>query len=595
MNNSFKKIVLLIGGLFLLHSHFVSANTLRDAVVRTIETNPDVLYGIKGWLASEQGIYKARGGYFPKIDVVAEVGEQNSKNFDTDFDYKRYTASGAGISLRQLVFDGLATSSLVASNKSHTLAAKYQVVGMANDVALLASKAYLDVLTTSKIVSLAQDNYAMTQDIAKVAKHRGDRADISLVRGRVALAKADLLAAQNNYADAKTVYYRIVGVEPLNLVMPNELIDSALPSSRDVVVKNALAIHPMLKSAESSINEALAQYRGSKANYYPRVDAVLRAGTDKDMYGVDGNQVGEEAMLQLSYNLFKGGSDVANQKQVGYLVGQSQKSRDIIYNKVVENAKLSWDELTTAREQISFLKQHSNAAGESAASYYQEYKKSKRSLVDVLNTQLESYKSKVSYLEGQSNVLFSKYWVLNSEGRLLSYFQIFTDIASSAAVIVTRPPEVKMQPQLKSQPVVKTPIVVKQQPNKQVVAPKIPIVTEQPNKQVVAPKAHSVQESKTASYNIADTYISQKALSKYTIQLYSSHVKDDAIDFIVKNHIQEKAAFYITKEENRDKYVVVYGSYVDKAAAELAIKAISNELRSHHPVVRQLNEVRAEL
>jgi adhesin transport system outer membrane protein len=602
MNKNFKNMVFFIGGVFFLYSYFVSANTLRDAVVVTIETNPDILYSIKSWLASEQGIYKARGGYFPKVDVIAEVGEQNSKNYFTDFKYKNYTASGAGVSLRQLVFDGFATSSLVASNKNHTLAAKYQVIGTANDVALLSTKAYLDVLTTSKIVSLAQSNYSMMQNIANIARHKGNQADINLARGRVALAKADLFVAQNNHADAETAYYKVVGTEPVNLVMPNEPSDSALPLKRDLAIKEALTLHPMLKSAEAGINEALAQYSGSKANYYPRVDAVLRATTDNNMDGINSNQVGEEAMLQLSYNIFRGGSDVAEQKQAGYLVGQAQKSRDIIYNQVVENVKFSWDELVTAKNRVNYLKQHCNAASASATAYYKEYKnEERRSVVDVLNTQQESYEAKINYVTGQSNVLFSKYWVLNSEGRLLAHFQIPTDISSSKAVIVTRLPEVKkpIQTEVKKQVQISNELsptsaqakkTVKLAPGATAVNPIVvsPVVA------TVSPSI-SVQQSATTTYKIMDTRISPKAMSKCTIQLYSSYVKDDAIDFIIKNNIQGKAAFYLTKEMNKNKYIVVYGSYADQVAAVSELKSMPKTLQAHKPIIKPLNQVQSEV
>lgn len=576
-----------MSGVFFLYSNLASAATLKESIVRTIETNPDVLYSIKAWLASEQGISKAKGGYFPKIDIVGAVGEQNSKNIFTNFEYENYTASGVGVSLNQLVFDGFATSNLVSSNKSHTLAAKYQVVGKANDIALLATKAYLDVLTTSKIVSLAQDNYAMMKNIANIAHHRGNKADISLAQGRVALAKADLLAAQNNHSDANTAYYKIVGIEPTNLVMPSEPIDSSLPNNRESVIKNAISIHPMLKSADAGIAEALSQYAGSKANYYPRVNAVVKADTVNDMYGIEGNQIEEAAMLQLSYNVFQGGSDLANQKQAGYLVGQAQKSRDVIYNQLVENAKVSWDELTTVKTQIGYLKQHCQSAKVSALAYYKEYKEGKRSLVDVLNTQFESYKAKVSYVNGESNLIFSKYWVLGSEGRLLEYFKIFSDVTSKTNNNITNAPEVKTDvvPQVeirnkdKKQPVNKTKIIKKEE-----------LVTPPP-----ASLPPQQQQQKVDGYKVKDSHISQKAMNKYTIQLYSSYVKDDAVDFIIKNHIQEKAAFYITKENNRNKYVVVYGSYEDKNSAVSAIKLMTKELRTRNPVIKQLSQIESEL
>lgn len=758
-----------IVGLF-LNSSWANADTLKDAIMQTLKTNPDVLYSIKGWLASEQGVDKAKGGYFPKLDVNADIGPQHSKNVNNNFDYATLNTTGGGISLRQLVFDGFATQSNVDSNKNHTLAQTYQVLATANDTALLATKAYLDVITNQKIVTYAGENYATMQSIADTAQHKGNKADISLAQGRVAQAKADLLSAQNNYSDAQTIYYKIIGSAPQNLVMPTEPTDKFLPENKNTTVKNAVNNNPALKSSEASINEARSQYKGAKSNFYPHVDAVLEARADDNLYGVNGTQANEQALLELSYNLFNGGSDQANEKQAGYLVEQSQKTRDLVYTQVVEKARVSWDELDTSKGKISYLKQHSDSAGMSANAYYQEYKKGKRSLVDLLNTEEELFHSRVDYVTGQSNVLFSKYWVLNSEGYLLSYFQIptsvsneyvsveapkvqstfiekqpVTGITATAPVAVTtypvtktaapvvapvsttatqsiqkpvsvtptqqqpiqttvqqpinlspqqQPAAVTMQSQVAQQPPVKvttatnfpattvtqtkqpipiTPVeqpinlspqqpaavtmqaqAVQQPPVKAATAtkpqtktkvtykqpavttktqpqvsvaqqqpavtptaqPQVSVAQQQPVQPVVKatttpPQQPSVsltqqQTAPTTSptvvaqnnkpgYNITDTSISQKAANKYTIQLYSSYNKNDAINFIISNKIQNKAAFYVTNVGGRNKYVVVYGSYVDQNAAMAAINAMPAKVSAWGPTIRLLGEVQQEI
>lgn len=601
MKMSIKTIVLYgTVGLF-LNSSLAKADTLKEAILQTMKTNPDVLYSIKSWLASGQGIDKAKGGYFPKLDVTADVGPQHAKNYDTNFDYNTLTTSGAGVSLRQLVFDGFATQSDVASNKNHTLAQTYQVLATANDTALLAAKAYLDVLTSQKIVSFAQDNYTTMQKIADVAQNKGNKADISLAQGRVALAKADLLSAQNSYSDAQTVYYKIVGAAPQNLTMPIEPADNLLPDSKNMTVKNAINNHPMLKSSEASINEARSQYEGTKSNYYPHVDAVLEARADDNLYGVNGTQANEQALLELSYNLFNGGSDRANEKQAGYLVDQAQKSRDLIYTQVVEKARVSWDELNTSKGRIPYLKQHWDSADVSENSYYEEYKKGKRSLVDLLNTEEELYRSKVDYANGQSNVLFSKYWILNSEGFLLSYFQIPTNIATGD-IVVEGP---KVQIQQTAVMTQKQPIVVNAEASSTVqpttklssavpAQQQQPAVTTKPSTQQVVPPSAAMAQNKP-TYSIADTRISQKAASKYTVQLYSSYNKDDAINFIVSNNIQNKAAFYATKEGAKNKYVVIYGSYIDQNSAMAAINAMPNNIKVWGPTIKMLGKVQEEI
>ena len=76
-----------------------SAQTLDEAIRATLRTNPDVLASRYSVTAAEELKNQARGGYFPRLDVVLAGGRERSNNtttraLDKD-DASRRVAKGA--------------------------------------------------------------------------------------------------------------------------------------------------------------------------------------------------------------------------------------------------------------------------------------------------------------------------------------------------------------------------------------------------------------------------------------------------------------------------------------------------------------------
>jgi adhesin transport system outer membrane protein len=403
--------------------------TLKEAIIQTVHTNPDILVNIKNWLASEQAIKVARGGYLPTVDLIAEYGHEHSKSQSTAYNGVNLTFDGFGVTLRQMLFDGFSASSEVARNKNRTIADIYQTQGIADDVALLAVKAYLDVLRMQKIVFLAEKNYKAHQDIYAMIKSRaragvGREADISQAYGRLALAKANLLATQSTYSDMKTVYNKIIGGMPKNLVMPQGPKASDLPLNESRAIQEALEHHPTLKAAGADIEEARAQHDVAVSANYPRIDAVVSASRYHDadgMVGLDENYI---AMLQLRYNLFRGGSDRAKQQETAIIIDKAQEIRHRTHTQVVESMKLSWNAWQNARKQLIYFKKHREASRVTVDSYRKQFTIGKRTLLDVLDSENELFTAETDYVDGLFNVLFSKFRVLNSKGMLLPYMKV---------------------------------------------------------------------------------------------------------------------------------------------------------------------------
>lgn len=435
-------IKVILASFFIFSSSFLSAQTLKEAITKTVQTNPDILMNIKNWLASEQGIKGARGRYLPTVDLIAEYGRERSENSSTGHDPVNLTQRGFGVSLRQMLFDGFGTSYELSRNKNRTIADVYQTQGIADDVALLTVKAYLDVLRTGRIVTLAQRNYKQHQAIYAMIKRRaeaglGREADISQAYGRLALAKANLLAIQSNHRDARTVYNKIVGEMPYQLIMPRGPVAVDLPQSEIEAIRTALDSHPTFKAAKADVEEARAQHGAALSMNYPRIDAVLSASNYRDVNGVKGDDDEYKAMLELRYNLFRGGSDLARQNETAILINKAQEIKNRTSIQIVESMKLSWEALVTSRKQLVYFKKHRNASRVTVNNYQKQFTLGKRTLLDLLDAENEWFTSETDYVNGSYRVLFSKFRMLNSAGRILPYMGIVLPSPREKLNIVT--------------------------------------------------------------------------------------------------------------------------------------------------------------
>jgi Outer membrane protein len=130
-------------------------------------------------------------------------------------------------------------------------------------------------------------------------------------RARRALAENNLDTAEVDLADAEANFYSVVGRVPDELEGPQS-IKVEIPGTLDQAREGMRQNNPYLKSAQADVNAAEQQYEVAKSPFYPRLDAVLATGANNNIGGEPGHANNDwQAGVELSYNLFRGGSDKA--------------------------------------------------------------------------------------------------------------------------------------------------------------------------------------------------------------------------------------------------------------------------------------------
>ena len=232
------------------------ALTLREAVKHTLDTNPEVHAAKSELEARTYEVKQARSAYLPTVSIDAGIGEENRNSPATGNEDVDLTRQELGLSASQLLFDGFATSSEVKRQKARVESAEFQLLSTAEDLALRTSKVYLDVLRYSELLDLARAALWEHQNIHDQMKLRyetgvGSKADFDQIESRLALANANMIVAQNNYADTQSNFHRLTGMHPTLESLSRPQLSSKLPANRELGIEKALTEHPVLRSASA--------------------------------------------------------------------------------------------------------------------------------------------------------------------------------------------------------------------------------------------------------------------------------------------------------------------------------------------------------
>lgn len=406
----------------------VAAQTLQAAVEQTLTSNPEVLIDIERRLSVDHALLQARGAYLPKMEVMLGQGRENKDNVTTLASYGRAMGqrrSDQSLTLTQMLFDGFATSSEIDRNQARVDSAAHKVFATAEQVALKAAEAYLEVLRQIEVLALTRDNldaHQRTNDQVKLRISTGvhRKSDQDQIDARLALTRSNLTAAEANLEVAKINYKLVVGQLPGSLIRPKSPDESLLPATPDQATVAAIESNRLLKSAKADMAAADAQHKAAHAAMYPRLD--LEVGSTRSNFNTSVDATHDNstyAMLRLRYSLYKGGADMARIEETRHMALEAAEIRNRAERQLEQSVRLSWNAYRSARDRLPNLRQHAEFSHLTREAYRKQFALGLRTLLDLLDTENEFYTASTNHINGQYVELFSRFRLLADLGLLL--------------------------------------------------------------------------------------------------------------------------------------------------------------------------------
>ncbi|MGO5000639.1 TolC family outer membrane protein [Oceanisphaera sp. W20_SRM_FM3] len=404
----------------------VQAQTLEEAVTQTLMTHPKVkeafhLYQVRQYQQDE-----AVAGYYPTLDANAGIGYEETSTPNTRANNggsQNLTRKEAGLSLRQLLFDGFKTSSNVDRTQAEADAQRFALLSNAENIALRVAEVYLDVLRQDELVELSRRNLETHEQIFSDIQRRtdsgvGSSADFTQIQGRVARAYSNMTAAENNLRDAQSQFISLVDDAPHDLRQP-KADANFIPATLDDALAKAQAQHPTLTSSAFDVDAARYQHKDAKSGFYPKVHLELGSNWNNDIDGIEGRNNDNTAMIRMRYNLLNGGADVARSRSTSALEMQAKDIHMNAYRQVDEGMRLAWAAYESLGKQKEFLREHVEASFSTVDAYKKQFSLGNRTLLDVLNTENELFEARRSYIAAEYDQLAAEYRIMNASGQLL--------------------------------------------------------------------------------------------------------------------------------------------------------------------------------
>ena len=396
--------------------------TLKEAVDMALKSHPQIKAQAYNRLATDQQLKQARGGYYPSLDFSAGAGYSRHREPIVDTLHPLESS----VTLTQNLFNGFATSNGVQQQQAAVAASSYKLQGASEAIAFEASRAYLEVIKTQRLLEIAKENLDKHKQIMDKIKKRSDsgvgsKADTEQARGRLVLAESNYIIAETNLQDSHSKYLSLIGRMPGDLTLP-VVSGSELPATMEIAVNLAISNNPSLKAAESEIRFREEDYQLMDSPYYPRVDLVLEQKWDEEISSVEERSDELSAMVKLRYNFFNGFRDDSRKSEKMQLINAAREARNSAERQVIESASLAWRAYRANENRIELLKKRIQYSKETAAAYSQQFEIQRRTLLDVLNAEAEAINSQAELVSAEIDKMIAQYHILYISGKLVHHF-----------------------------------------------------------------------------------------------------------------------------------------------------------------------------
>ena len=402
-------IAILIAGTV---AHAQPVDPLRTSVEQAINTNPEVTARFNAYRASLDAVDVARAGFLPRLDLNASVGRDSDRITTRTPETQDLNRRQAGLTLTQLLWDGMGTKNDVSRAGHDRLARYFELLDTTEQTALEAARAHFDVQRYRRLVQLAEDNYvqhryAYLQIQSRFKAGVGRGVDLEQAGARVALAESNLTTEVANLHDVTARYQRVVGVAPPKNLPVITMLKTAMPASPADAMNAAVRQSAAVSASIEALRAARSLADGRKSLYQPRIEARLRGTAGRNIDAIADRTRDTAAEIVLNWNLFNGGADQARVRQQTNLLSQAADLRDKACRDTRQTTAIAYNDTRKLVDQLIYLDRNTLAIEKARDAYRQQFDIGQRSLLDLLNAENELYTARRAYANAEYDLGFA--------------------------------------------------------------------------------------------------------------------------------------------------------------------------------------------
>ena len=403
---------------------------LTDEISFLLESHPRLKAARNNISAADEGVKRAFGEYFPSLDLFTDWGYEH-----TDSPGLRSTASRNGSSLHtpreslsltltENLFTGFRREASNETARLNREVAAFEYEEIQQGILFEAVSSYLNVLRHSALIGYAvgnEQNIKRQLDLEdeRVKRGAGITVDVLQSKSRLQIAKERRVAFIGNLRNAVARYTQVFGVPPEIASMttpeaPLELLPPTLEEAELIV----LSENPILSNSSREIDLSRERKRTAQSPYYPEVDLVGQYNYEQDDQGVIGSRRDYVVKVEARWNLFNGLSTRADVADATFRSMAAVDNNAFVNRKVIEDVRLSWDQLDTVRARVELLENAVNIAEEVYVARGKRRQAGQETLLDLLDAENEVFIAQISAADAAFDARIAVYRMLFAIGRM---------------------------------------------------------------------------------------------------------------------------------------------------------------------------------
>ena len=371
--------------------------TLKEMVEKTVTSNPEVQSRYHRFLESSFEQDVAHGNFLPKADVVSTYRKQEELiRLGDGTNIPRFNNE---LVLRQMIFDGFATSNEVKRLGHAHRVRYYELQSAMQNTTLEFMRAYIDANRYRELSQYAKENYVIHKQLFDRIQERVNagiarKVDLEQAAGRLALAEANLLTETTNLHDVTARMQRLYGELPPDTLEAPTFFNAGVEPTSDEALKVAYNQNPDLLSTIEDIQASKDEIKTRESRYYPKLDLQARKNLGVSNDGRFSSNAADLLELTMNFNLFNGFSDKSAIKQAAEKLNNSKDLRDKACVDTRQLVVIAYNDIQQLKEQEKYRTEHKNSIENAREAYRKQFDIGQRTLLDLLDTENEYFQAR---------------------------------------------------------------------------------------------------------------------------------------------------------------------------------------------------------
>jgi len=395
----------------------------QDCIKEAQKNHPDLISAAESINEKKASKGVTTSGLFPQVDATASASttkkETNSSTTTTD-------SYSYGVSASQLIFDGFSTINDMKAASENVEAARQNYRFTSSQIRLNLRTAFVNLLRAQELIKVTKEIIEIRSkslDLIKLRYQSGleHKGALLTAEANLAQAKFELSQAKREVELAQRQLTKEMGrkeLRPIYATGDFTVTDIAenKPDFEDLVKK-----HPSVLKAFAEKKAAAFNVKSSYGSFMPQVTGTASGDKADSHWSPRNDQY--SLGVSLSMPIFDGGLLVSEASKAKALYRKAEEDERSTRDAAIVNLEQTWIDLKDSIETVGVQRKSLEAAEERSKIAEAQYSTGFVSFDNWIIIQNDLVLAKKTYLQAQTNALFSEASWIQAKGETLEYAQ----------------------------------------------------------------------------------------------------------------------------------------------------------------------------